>query len=41
MYQTKFDLEHFIFVVARCVQCGDFITSKTFAKEDLKNEAHS
>lgn len=37
-YQRQFDLEHFIFVVARCQRCGEYLQSKAFIKEEKKIE---
>ena len=30
----QFDLEHFVFIVARCGRCGEFLQTKTIVKED-------
>jgi hypothetical protein len=36
-YQRQFDLEHFVFVVARCQRCGELLQSKAFVKEEKKD----
>jgi hypothetical protein len=30
----QFDLEHFIFIVARCARCYELLETKTIVKED-------
>jgi hypothetical protein len=32
----QFDLEHFIFIVARCARCDEFLETKTVEKEEKK-----
>ena len=30
----QFKLEHFVFIVARCARCDEFLETKTVIKED-------